>query len=70
MKLYLCLSIILVTLSCVAQHPKSDTVIKRPDKITCKCPCHDGVVGFFHCWVDCCKWSNEPRIAPNKKKNS
>lgn len=47
---------------------KTDTTVKRPSKITCACQCHDGISGFFHCWVDCCKWPNEPRILPKNKK--
>ena len=68
MKQLLILIAIVSFLSCRAQKPQSDTSIKRPDKISCKCPCHDGVAGFFHCWTNCCKWPNEPRIAPKKEK--
>lgn len=38
----------------------------RPDSITCGCPCHDGVPGFFHCFTYCCKWYDQPRIVRKK----
>jgi hypothetical protein len=39
---------------------------QRPDSITCACPCHDGVAGFFHCFGDCCRWPYQPRIKPKE----
>lgn len=67
--------LILFLLIGFAGHAQNDsttrphTAVKRPNKITCRCQCHDGVTGFFHCWIDCCKWPNEPRIVPKKKKD-
>ena len=26
--------------------------------ITCNCPCHYGIEGFYDCWIDCCDTPN------------
>lgn len=57
------------TMNSVIHVPKHDISmdVKRPHEITCKCPCHDGVAGLFHCFSDCCKWPNQPRIELKNK---